>query len=100
MVGFCWLKVEGQVEGDSGAVVGSDAAIGEFYAVGVDPGHQGTGLGRRLVDAGMTRLAERGIRVASLYVEGDNTRALALYRSVGFDSHSIDIQYALASTAR
>jgi mycothiol synthase len=43
----------------------------------------------------MIRLAERGIRVASLYVEGDNARAVALYRSVGFDSYSIDIQYAL-----
>jgi mycothiol synthase len=91
MVGFCWLKVEGGAD----AVAGSESAIGEFYAVGVDPGHQGVGLGRRLVDAGMTRLAERGIRVASLYVEGDNTRAVALYRSIGFDSHSIDIQYAL-----
>jgi mycothiol synthase len=86
MVGFCWLKVED--------------AIGEFYAVGVDPGLQGVGLGRRLVNAGLTRLAERGIRVASLYVEGDNARAVALYRSVGFDSHSIDIQYALTPDSR
>jgi mycothiol synthase len=85
MVGFCWLKVED--------------AIGEFYAVGVDPGLQGVGLGRRLVNAGLTRLAERGIRVASLYVEGDNARAVALYRSVGFDSHSIDIQYSRTANA-
>jgi mycothiol synthase len=85
MVGFCWLKVED--------------AIGEFYAVGVDPGQQGVGLGRRLVNAGLTRLAVRGIRIASLYVEGDNARAVALYRSVGFDSHSIDIQYSLTANA-
>jgi mycothiol synthase len=90
MIGFCWLKVDG---------IGNDA-IGEFYAVGVDPGQQGHGLGRRLVNAGMTRLAERDIRVASLYVEGDNARAVALYRSVGFDSYSIDIQYSLTATMR
>jgi mycothiol synthase len=89
MIGFCWLKVDG---GESSDETGD--AIGEFYAVGVDPAHQGEGLGRRLVNAGLARLAERGIRVASLYVEGDNTKAVALYRSVGFDSHSIDIQYA------
>jgi mycothiol synthase len=96
MIGFCWLKVDGGATEDAAGV--ETGAIGEFYAVGVDPAHQGEGLGRRLVDAGLTRLAERGIRVASLYVEGDNTRAVALYRSVGFDSYSIDIQYA--SSAR
>jgi mycothiol synthase len=92
MIGFCWLKVDG---GESSGEMGE--TIGEFYAVGVDPAHQGEGLGRRLVNAGLSRLAERGIRVASLYVEGDNVRAVALYRSVGFDSHSIDIQYASAA---
>lgn len=81
MVGYCWLKIED--------------AVGEFYVVGVDPDRQGAGLGRRLVAAGLARLAERGIRTASLYVEADNTPALALYRSFGFSEFSIDIQYAL-----
>jgi len=80
LVGYCWLKVE--------------HGIGEFYVVGVSPDRQGAGLGRRLVEAGLERLAERGIRTASLYVEADNAPALALYRSFGFGDHSIDIQYA------
>ena len=79
LIGFCWLKVEG---GD-----------GEFYAVGLDPSRQGEGLGRVLMDAGLARLAERGIRVASLYVEADNEPALALYRRYGFAQHTIDIHY-------
>ena len=81
LVGYCWLKVEN--------------GIGEFYVVGVSPGRQGEGLGRRLVEAGLSRLAERGIRIASLYVEADNEAAVRLYRSFGFDDHSIDIQYAV-----
>jgi len=80
LVGYCWLKVE--------------SGIGEFYVVGVSPDHQGEGLGRRLVEAGLSRLAARGIRISSLYVEADNTPALRLYRSFEFDDHSIDIQYA------
>lgn len=80
MVGFCWLKVEG--------------GIGELYAVGVSPAGQGRGLGRGLVAAGLQRLAARGIRESNLYVEAENTAAVALYRSVGFVNHSIDIQYA------
>lgn len=80
LVGYCWLKVE--------------HGIGEFYVVGVSPDRQGEGLGRRLVEAGLGRLAERGIRISSLYVEADNDAAVRLYRSFGFDDHSIDIQYA------
>lgn len=79
LVGYCWLKVEG----DSG----------EFYVVGVDPDSQGMGLGRILTTAGLTRLRQRGIRFAHLYVEGDNTAAVRLYRSLGFTDDSIDIQY-------
>ena len=80
LVGYCWLKVE--------------HGVGEFYVVGVSPDRQGEGLGRRLVEAGLRRLAERGIRDALLYVEADSAPAVALYRSYGFDNHSIDIQYA------
>ncbi len=79
LIGYCWLKVEG--------------GEGEFYVVGVSPDRQGEGLGRRLVQAGFARLAERGIRMAHLYVEGDNAPALALYRSYGFTQRSIDVQY-------
>ena len=57
---------------------------------------QGEGLGRQLMDAGFARLAARGIRTAALYVESDNVPAVALYRSLGFSDHSVDIQYARA----
>jgi mycothiol synthase len=80
LVGFCWLKVEGD--------------LGEFYAVGIAPERQGEGLGRVLVEAGFARLAARGIRTASLYVEADNEPALRLYRSFGFDDYTVDVQYA------
>ncbi|MET4703453.1 mycothiol synthase [Frigoribacterium sp. UYMn621] len=82
LAGYCWLKIED--------------GIGEFYVVGVDPDRQGEGLGRRLMAAGFARLADRGIRTAALYVESDNVPAIALYRSLGFTAHSVDIQYARA----
>jgi len=79
MIGYCWLKVE--------------HGVGEFYVVGVDPARQGGGAGRALMSAGFARLAARGIRTAALYVDADNTAAVGLYRSLGFETHSIDIQY-------
>jgi mycothiol synthase len=80
MIGYCWLKVEGD--------------RGEFYVVGVSPDHQGEHLGSVLFDAGLARLAQLGIRHAHLYVEGDNEPALRLYHSRGFTQDSIDIQYS------
>jgi mycothiol synthase len=80
MIGYCWLKVEGD--------------RGEFYVVGVSPDHQGEHLGSLLFEAGLARLRELGIRTAHLYVEGDNEPALRLYRSRGFEQDAIDIQYA------
>jgi len=80
LVGYCWLKVE--------------HGIGEFYVVGVSPERQGAGIGRLLVEAGLSRLAERGIRTSSLYVEADNDPAVRLYRSFGFEDYAVDVQYA------
>lgn len=91
LIGFCWLKVAGDAQAKEGP------EIGEFYAVGIDPDRQGEGLGRVLMDAGFARLAQRGIRIASLYVEADNEPALALYRRYGFDQHTIDIRYRRAA---
>jgi mycothiol synthase len=82
MVGYCWLKIEG--------------GSGEIYVIGVAPEKQGTGLGRALMAAGYARLAGRGIRAVHLYVEGDNEKAISLYRSLGFTDLSVDIQYRLA----
>jgi mycothiol synthase len=79
VAGFCWLK--------------TDESPAEFYAVGVDPAAQGRGLGRGLVNAGLARLEALGVTECSLYVESDSVAAVALYRSVGFVEHSVDIQY-------
>jgi mycothiol synthase len=81
MIGYCWLKVEGD--------------RGEFYVVGVALEHHGEKLGSLLFDAGLARLRELGIHSSHLYVEGDNAAALRLYLARGFAQDSIDIQYAL-----
>lgn len=87
MIGYCWLKIE------PSSALGNEP--GELYVVGVDPDHQGRGIGRALVLAGLAELERRGIRESSLYVEADNTPALKLYQAMGYSEYSVDIQYAL-----
>ncbi|WP_307816449.1 mycothiol synthase [Nocardioides limicola] len=80
LVGFHWTKRHA-----SGA--------GEVYVIGVDPTAQGSGLGRVLLEAGLDHLAASGVERVHLYVEGDNTAALALYQRLGFTPVRTHVQY-------
>lgn len=64
-----------------------DAEAGEGYIdyVGVDPAHQGRGLGRALLDAALHwAFVQRGLPKVALTVRSDRGPALALYRRAGF----------------
>jgi mycothiol synthase len=67
-----------------------DATTGEVYVVGVDPAAQGRGLGRVLTLAGLHHLAALGVDEVILYVESDNTPAVAVYERLGFGHAASD----------
>ncbi|MFT4088311.1 MAG: mycothiol synthase, partial [Gordonia sp. (in: high G+C Gram-positive bacteria)] len=81
LLGFHWTKVH------------DDEQLGEVYIVGVDPDAQGRGLGALLTLAGLHYLAGRGLGEVELYVEGDNTAALATYGRLGFTRYMVDVAY-------
>ncbi|WP_187977534.1 mycothiol synthase [Mycetocola sp. JXN-3] len=81
LIGYNWLKV---LPGDTD---------GEIYVLGVAPETAGQGLGRRLMNAGLARFAELGLTTTSLYVDDSNPGALGLYRSLGYRTDTIDVQY-------
>lgn len=91
VVGFHWTKVEAPAWGEP--------AVGEVYVVGVDPDRHGGGLGTALTARGLRHMAESGVDVVDLYVEGDNDPALAVYRRLGFVEHARDVLYARAGGA-
>ena len=69
---------------------------GEVYVVGVDPEYQGLGLGRAATVLGLEHLHERGVTEAMLYVDGDNTAAVATYSRLGFTRFAVDVMYSPA----
>lgn len=82
LLGFHWTKVHSDRE-----------PIGEVYVLGVDPSAHGRGLGVALTLAGLHHLRGRGLREAMLYVEADNTAAVAMYRKLGFTDWDTDVAY-------
>jgi mycothiol synthase len=80
LLGFHWTKVHPD-------------GLGEVYVLGVDPGTQGTGLGRALLVRGLRHLADRGCPQVLLYVDGDNTSARRLYEREGFAPYDLDSQW-------
>jgi len=85
LVGFHWTKVHSGGEHDP---------IGEVYVVGVDPSVQGLGLGKVLTLAGLWHLRDRGLDQVMLYVESDNTPAIAVYERLGFRRWDVDVMYS------
>jgi len=77
MAGFCWTKVHSETL----------PPMGEIYVIGVDPDFHGRGWGRALTRAGFDWMAEAGLTVGMLYVDSANTAAVALYRSMGMETH-------------
>jgi [ribosomal protein S18]-alanine N-acetyltransferase len=68
----------------------------EIHTIGVDPDHQGRGIGRAML-AGLLDIADGG--EIFLEVRTDNVPAIALYESVGFTKMGVRKRYYRISGA-
>jgi ribosomal-protein-alanine acetyltransferase len=57
---------------------------GRLYSIATLPGHEGAGMGRRLLGAAEAAAAARGLATLRLEVRADNARAIALYERSGY----------------
>lgn len=91
LAGFHWTKVHREQAGSP--------SVGEVYVVGVDPGEQGTGLGRALTLIGLHYLRSRGLPEVMLYVDKANVAAIRLYESLGFAHSGTDVMFSGGGSA-
>lgn len=92
-VGRMISPLHGLVWEEDGRIIGNLSLIpvirnGKAYYlianVAVHPRERGRGIGRRLTEAALAHLLERGAQTAWLQVRDDNEIAYRLYRSLGF----------------
>ncbi|MFI6759531.1 GNAT family N-acetyltransferase [Micromonospora sp. NPDC050417] len=76
-----------------------DHAYGEILTMYVDPEHWGTGVGRELMNAGLTGLTGRGWRDIRLWVLEENERARRFYERAGLVTDGERSTYEIHRTA-
>lgn len=82
VAGFHWTKRHG-------------SGLGEVYVIAVADRFQGHGLGRALLETGLSGLAAAGDDRVQLYVEGSEERVVRMYHSAGFTTAQTDTSYRL-----
>ncbi len=81
-VAYCWTRVDPEVNSARGE------NKGQIHMMGVDPDYRKKGIGTNILLAGLCHLKRKGIEIVELTVDGENTAAQALYKSVGFEIKS------------
>ena len=74
---------DGRIVGYAGLFAARDQA--DVQTIGVHTDHQGTGLGRRLLDALLAEAERRGCREVFLEVRAENEAAIRLYERASFE---------------
>ncbi|MDP2620382.1 MAG: GNAT family acetyltransferase [Hyphomicrobiales bacterium] len=65
-------------------MVGHDGHRGAVYYLAVDPGQQGRGFGRAIMNTAEDWLKARGVWKLNLLVRGDNLAARGFYEALGY----------------
>jgi ribosomal-protein-alanine N-acetyltransferase len=93
-------RVDGELVGYAGLgfVAGPPRAEAEIHTIGVDPAHQGHGIGRELL-RGLLAAADAVSATVFLEVRTDNDAARALYESEGFTVIGVRKRYYRPSGA-
>jgi mycothiol synthase len=87
IIGYCWTE----------AKYGQDSSTGKrkgrIYMLGVDADYRGKGLGKKLLQAGLLHLRNKGRELIDITVDSQNIVAIALYCSMGFQLHGETVWY-------
>ncbi|MFC1950865.1 GNAT family N-acetyltransferase [Chloroflexota bacterium] len=84
---YCWTTPITKTNSTTGKKHGS------ILMLGVDPDYQSKSIGKAVLIAGLSSLFDRGVEVVEITADSVNEKALALYKSAGFQQQAISQCY-------
>jgi mycothiol synthase len=87
VIGYCWTEVE------CGRDLPMGKSKGRVYMLGVAPDYRNRDIGKELLKAGLLHLKSKGREIIDITVDSQNVAAVALYRSLGFQTWGETIWY-------
>ena len=87
ILGYCWID---RSLGVNHTIHTNKARI---LMLGIDPAHQGKGLGKKILIAALVFLKSKGIEVIEVTSDEENVAACKLYHSLGFKQVSATIWF-------
>ena len=88
-------SADGEVVGYLTTRLNRRTGLGWIANLAVDPAHQGAGLGRALLTAGLDLLRAAGMTHAKIETLASNQQGRNLYPSVGFEELTRQIHFAM-----
>lgn len=89
-VGYCWTRINRETNARL------KRKKGRIHMMGVDPDYRGRGFGKLMLHEGLCHLKNQGVEIVELTTDSKNTAACELYRSVGFEVHSVILWFERA----
>ena len=73
----------------------NNTKVGWVDILGVNPPNRKTGIGRSLLSNGMRWIYDQGMDTIYLGMDAENSKALGLYTSLGYEIHKESVSYSL-----
>lgn len=83
--------VEGENQPTASVMVGHDGHRGWIYYLAVAPIHQGSGLGRQMVEKAEDWLKARGVPKVQLMIRTGNEQAERFYDAIGYEHQAVTV---------
>ena len=87
VIGYCWTVA------DCGQDLSTGRNKGRIYMMGVLPTHRRGGVGKKLLQAGLSHLKSKGREIIDITVDSKNKAAVKLYDSEGFQLYEETLWY-------
>ncbi|MCB1094629.1 MAG: GNAT family N-acetyltransferase [Verrucomicrobiae bacterium] len=92
---FVWQTPEAEIAGYITGRTDDDSKIGWIPNLAVDPAHQGSGIGRQLINHLLQHFRDEGMECAKIETLAQNEIGATFYPAIGFQEVARQVHYVM-----